>query len=207
MGVKYLKNHMKKWTIAFQYWQLVICRRGVQQLPDADREYQIFDSLSPALKALTEEKCDVWLWVDGPMHEVVDYFMQHYIYVKAAGGLVRYGDELLLIDRNQHWDMAKGKVEPGETLAQAALREVEEETGLQQLVLGPLALKTYHIYDLYGGWHLKQTSWFHMSSPTPGPLTPQTEEGIAQACWTPLGEAKARLEKSYSMMNLIASKL
>ena len=53
-------------------------------------------------------------------------------WVRAAGGIVTAPDNtMLLIQRNGRWDLPKGKVEPGETLLQAALREVEEETGIK----------------------------------------------------------------------------
>ena len=53
-------------------------------------------------------------------------------WVRAAGGIVTAPDgTMLLIQRNGRWDLPKGKVEPGETLLQAALREVEEETGIK----------------------------------------------------------------------------
>ena len=61
-------------------------------------------------------------------------------WVRAAGCIVE--DEktgrYLLIRRNDHWDMAKGKMEPGETLHDAALREVREETGIPVAVADPL---------------------------------------------------------------------
>ena len=56
--------------------------------------------------------------------------------VWAAGGVVhRPGDEgveILLVHRPDHrdWSLPKGKLDDGETLKDAALREVEEETGL-----------------------------------------------------------------------------
>lgn len=57
---------------------------------------------------------------------------RHTVYVRAAGGIVTAPDgTMLLILRNGRWDLAKGKVEPGETLLQAALREVQEETGIK----------------------------------------------------------------------------
>jgi 8-oxo-dGTP pyrophosphatase MutT (NUDIX family) len=57
---------------------------------------------------------------------------RHTVYVRAAGGIVTAPDgTMLLIRRNGRWDLAKGKVESGETLLQAALREVEEETGIK----------------------------------------------------------------------------
>ena len=50
-------------------------------------------------------------------------------WVRAAGCVVQdEGGNLLLIRRNGRWDLPKGKVEPGETLLQAATRESNEET-------------------------------------------------------------------------------
>ena len=57
--------------------------------------------------------------------------------VEAAGGLIirRNGetDEIALIHRPHYddWTLPKGKLDPGESAAEAALREVEEETGLR----------------------------------------------------------------------------
>ena len=100
----------------------------------------------------------------------------------------------------------KGKVEPGETLAAAALRETEEETGLNRLRLGRLWLKTYHIYDLYGGWHFKQTSWFEMWQTESQMLVPQKEEGITSVEWVSSTEWRRRLEGSYATMRVITRK-
>jgi len=55
--------------------------------------------------------------------------------VKAAGGVIvrgsKKGQKVLLIHRPRYndWSFPKGKLEPGETFKQAALREVLEETG------------------------------------------------------------------------------
>ena len=57
--------------------------------------------------------------------------------VEAAGGLVwrRAGDrvEVALVHRPKYddWSLPKGKLDPGEGFEQAALREVEEETGMR----------------------------------------------------------------------------
>ena len=57
--------------------------------------------------------------------------------IHAAGGIVRNEkDEILLIFRLGKWDFPKGKVEEGEQFDQTAVREVEEETGLQNILLG-----------------------------------------------------------------------
>lgn len=125
-------------------------------------------------------------------------------YVRAAGGLVVNSQgALLLMVRNGHWDLPKGKVESGETLGQAALREVQEETGIGAS-LGPLVAKTYHLYHLYGGWHLKQTAWYAMQGE--GDPTPQAEEGIAMCRWVPMDEARRLLRSSYGTMRILARK-
>lgn len=132
------------------------------------------------------------------------YLKQHYIYVKAAGGIVRDPTgRLLLMQRNGRADLPKGKVEQGETLAAAALRETTEETGLSCLQLGPLRLKSYHIYDLYGGWHLKQTAWFDMLHTAAQPLVPQTDEGITALEWVSPDAWRSRLAQSYATMQVI----
>lgn len=58
--------------------------------------------------------------------------------IEAAGGVVwrrraKGVLEVLLIHRDRYddWTFPKGKLEPGESHRQAALREVEEETGLR----------------------------------------------------------------------------
>ena len=58
-------------------------------------------------------------------------------HVRAAGGVVvRDGDEgpeVLIVHRPRYddWTFPKGKLEPGESEEEGALREVEEETGLR----------------------------------------------------------------------------
>jgi len=57
--------------------------------------------------------------------------------IEAAGGVVlRQGDEAIEIcvvhrPRYGDWTLPKGKLEPDESFEEAALREVEEETGLR----------------------------------------------------------------------------
>jgi 8-oxo-dGTP pyrophosphatase MutT (NUDIX family) len=126
-------------------------------------------------------------------------------YVRAAGGIVTAPDgTVLLILRNGRWDLAKGKVEAGETLLQAALREVEEETGIAPAASGTTPVKTYHLFNLYGGWHLKQTSWFPMTAEKQA-VNPQQEEGITDGCWVTPDEWHRRLSHSYGTLRTLAN--
>src|SRR3954464_3521077 len=54
--------------------------------------------------------------------------------VKAAGGVVRREDGTIAIvhrPRYDDWSLPKGKLDPGESWEEAAVREVEEETGVR----------------------------------------------------------------------------
>jgi 8-oxo-dGTP diphosphatase len=53
--------------------------------------------------------------------------------VEAAGGVVVRDGLVAIVHRPRYddWTLPKGKLDPGETFEQAALREVEEETGLR----------------------------------------------------------------------------
>lgn len=104
--------------------------------------------------------------------------------VNAGGGLVsnRRGD-YLLISRNGLWDLPKGHQDPGEDIKVTALREVTEETGIDDLMLRDLICITDHCYRRDGIWHLKHTWWYDMLHTDPADLTPQREEDIAKAAW------------------------
>lgn len=104
--------------------------------------------------------------------------------IHAAGGKVLNEDqEVLFIYRREKWDLAKGKVDKGETLEEAALREVKEECGLVQLQLQHFLIATYHIYELKNKWVLKTTFWYQMSATCHQALIPQMEEDITEMKW------------------------
>lgn len=103
--------------------------------------------------------------------------------LEAAGGFVTNArNELLVFFRRGFWDMPKGKIDPGETPEQAAVREVQEETGVQELNLGAFLTHTYHTYPQKGERILKKTWWYRMETPDYH-LIPQTEEDIEQIMW------------------------
>ena len=118
--------------------------------------------------------------------------------VNAGGGLVanRRGD-YLLISRNGLWDLPKGHQEPGEDISVTALREVQEETGIDQLQLRDLICITDHCYRRDGIWHLKHTWWYDMLYTDPTDLTPQREEDITKASWVAKSSLPPFLRNTY----------
>ncbi len=118
--------------------------------------------------------------------------------VNAAGGLVenRRGD-YLLIKRDGLWDLPKGHQEAGEDIKVTALREVQEETGVDDLRLGDLICVTDHCYKRNGIWHLKHTWWYRMYYLKPLDLTPQTEEDITKAAWVAKSSLPPFLKNTY----------
>ena len=81
--------------------------------------------------------------------------------------------------------MPKGKLDKGETIKECALREVEEETGLQNIELGEFIFTTCH--DYFDKWInkevLKETHWFAMRIYGNQTLVPQAEEDIEEIVW------------------------
>lgn len=127
-------------------------------------------------------------------------FSKNYRLIHAAGGIVsNEKGEILMIFRYGCWDFPKGKVEEGEDWPTAAVREVQEETGLQEIVLHEPLPNTYHTYTLQDTPILKITHWYAMSASQIS-LTPQTEEDISQAVWVPRNEVAERLEQSYASL-------
>ncbi len=119
----------------------------------------------------------------------------------AAGGLV-FNEEahLLLIFRRGKWDLPKGKADEGETIEATAMREVMEETGLQQLQLIKSAGTTLHTY--FDQWLqedvIKKTYWFVMHADGSQKLIPQTEEDIEEIIWADADRIKTCMHNSYS---------
>jgi ADP-ribose pyrophosphatase YjhB (NUDIX family) len=115
--------------------------------------------------------------------------------INAGGGLVRNSaGEYLLIFRNGKWDLPKGKQEAGEDIKVTAVREVEEECGIDSLELGNLLCVTHHTYRMNGEFMLKHTFWYNMEYKGDAALKPQTEEDIEMCKWVK-GEEIAELVK------------
>ncbi len=98
----------------------------------------------------------------------------------AAGGVVVVDGKFVSIVRHGIPDLPKGHIEKGESPEQAALREVEEETGIGQLQIVKALPSTWHCYLEREQWTLKRTYWYLMSTTEAVQPKPQTEEGITE---------------------------
>ena len=98
----------------------------------------------------------------------------------AAGGVVIIDNKFVAIERNGIPDLPKGHIEKGESPEVAALREVEEETGITNLEIIQELPATWHCYLLNDQWTIKKTSWYLMKTASGMKNIPQTEEGITK---------------------------
>lgn len=122
-------------------------------------------------------------------------FFKHFTHIMAAGGVVKNkNEEILLIFRLGKWDLPKGKLDDNETIEECAKREVQEETGLNNLkIIEPIGV-TFHTYAQFGKHILKETQWYAMKAMEDEKLIPQTEEDITEIIWA----KKTDLEKYFS---------
>jgi 8-oxo-dGTP pyrophosphatase MutT (NUDIX family) len=125
-------------------------------------------------------------------------FRAHFNVVYAAGGLVEQDNTYLLIYRNGRWDLPKGRMETGENEAETALREVEEECGIKDLVIERPIYQSYHIFYEDKKNKLKITDWFLMTSTFKQALTPQKEEGITIAAFKQEKEISSLRQDMYA---------
>ena len=119
--------------------------------------------------------------------------------VTAAGGWVENSfGEVLWIHRLSQWDLPKGKLESGEAIDECAVREVEEECGIDGITLGPKLCETLHSYEMKGVAYVKTTHWFRMKVDGRPELTPQTEEGIEDVRWMAEAEWREAAKETYA---------
>ena len=143
---------------------------------------------APAINSMIHEmhqqKIQAGIFYHHDLQKLESTIWKKFSVIKAGGGAVKNEDgDLLLIFRRGKWDLPKGKLDDGETLAECALREVKEETGLKHVVIGlPLTI-TYHVYEDKGKHCLKESHWYNMTAGRNQLLVPQLEEQITEIKW------------------------
>ena len=199
-------QHTEQHIIYFGPSRVVICRES----PSLEYHTIEADAMCHVSRAKVVKKVETYKYIAivTPNPELTFMSLkEQFLFVEAAGGVVwNEHNELLMIHSRGHWDMPKGHVESGVSGRLAALREVEEETGLRCEIVGegPLA-HTWHAYDTYGRWELKRTEWWAMR-PIGGELKPQTEEGIVEACWIGGDRLAEALKLSYATIKSVVER-
>ncbi|MBV2165566.1 MAG: NUDIX domain-containing protein [Kaistella sp.] len=152
---------------------------------DKKLRFEGFATLEIAVDLLQNTSCPELNVYGENLEEIWEDFTHMFRVIEAAGGVVRNKNgEILFIHRIGRWDLPKGKIEKGESLEQAALREIEEETGLKELILEEFINNTFHLYTERNGEKiLKTTYWFRMNYVGNETPIPQTEEGITAVSW------------------------
>jgi 8-oxo-dGTP diphosphatase len=104
--------------------------------------------------------------------------------VAAAGGVVMRDGEVALVHRPRYddWTLPKGKLDSGESFEEAALREVEEETGLRATLVRELPGTTYDV-----GGRPKVVRYYLMDVEHEGEFVPNDETDELR--WVGLDEA------------------
>jgi 8-oxo-dGTP pyrophosphatase MutT (NUDIX family) len=121
---------------------------------------------------------------------------------RAPDGAWRY---LLIRDSYRNWGFPKGHVEPREPPAQAARREVGEETGLTDLILhGPIDVIDW--YFRFRGRTIHKYCHFFLFESREGEAVPQADEGITECVWRPLEDALTTIsyDNARSVLHLAA---
>lgn len=140
-----------------------------------------------------------------PDEKVMFKKLKEKIPVQRAGGGLVYNNkgEVLFIFRNGKWDLPKGGKEKKEKMRATAMREVEEETGVNKLAITKKLQKTYHIFKRNGIYKLKITQWYEMTSAFDGTAVGQLDEGIEKVAWLSPEQIKEALQNSYENIKLL----
>jgi len=125
--------------------------------------------------------------------------------VEAAGGLViNEQNKLLLIFRQGKWDLPKGHGGAFETTQETALREVMEETGVEDLAIIGQLPETYHVFEKKnGGYALKKTWWYLMKTGSQKKLKPQLNEDITRAEWIDIDNLEEVFANTYGSVKFL----
>ena len=172
------------------------------QHPEARGYLKLRGAMARNIRMATEHLCE-WQSSGAIIEDISPEALLreiHKLYtpIDAAGGVVEdESGRVLMIYRRGRWDLPKGKCDQGEHFDECALREVSEETGLQELKLKNKICDTYHIYTQNKQALLKKTAWYAMTGTHKENLVPQAEESIMEARWIVAGNLGPIVYKSY----------
>lgn len=135
-------------------------------------------------------------------YEAKEDFMSLFKVINAAGGVVEKDDNVLMIYRLKKWEFPKGKLDKKESFKDAAVREVEEETGLE-VELGDKLCTTWHTYTFRKKRILKCTKWYSMECIDDRNMAPQENEGIEKVEWFSTQQVESVLSDTYNSIRYV----
>ncbi|HVG41950.1 MAG TPA: NUDIX domain-containing protein [Chitinophagaceae bacterium] len=161
-------------------------------------EYYNEQSLSVIISAIQKSENRRVIVHHKDSRELIEALKKEFTLIVAAGGLIYTDNQfLLLIFRKGKWDLPKGKVDNNQPLDDTALREINEETGAENVTIKSPLIITYHTYHQNNEAILKETHWFLMHCSHEQTLTPQKEEDIEKCEWV----HKKALSRYYENMH------
>lgn len=161
------------------------------------------NAINYAITSLSKKLLDS-AYIFEPGDDILEKFASKIPMVVAAGGLVKNKKgKVLFIFREGKWDLPKGKLDKGESMEAAAIREVEEETGVNGLRVERYLQTTYHIFKRNGRYKLKKVYWFEMLTAYNGELVAQAEEGITKVKWKGPKKTQKALKNSYRNIRIL----
>ena len=168
-----------------------------------------YSSKKNIIAAIKSKKTTALYLYHPKAHKLWELFFDLFQVIEAAGGVVRHTEtgKYLFIFRNSKWDLPKGRIERNESVREAAVREVEEETGATGLEITQPLPETFHLFHRNGKYRLKKTYWYGMTTDYSGPLLPQNEEGIEKAEWKDATDVEVLFENAYANIQLLWEKV
>ena len=160
------------------------------------------------MKALKSKKVESIILFHPDQTKLLKQFHKCFPIVEAAGGLVHHENgKYLFIYRNKKWDLPKGKINKKEDLISAAIREVYEETNVEDLHVKKPLQTTYHLFKSDGRYKLKKTNWYFMNTGYDGLLVPQKDENIEKAIWVDKNKIPSLMQNAYANIKLIVEEV
>lgn len=109
----------------------------------------------------------------------------------SSGGVVIFGNAILLLKKyNGDWVLPKGRLEKGENIKNAALREVLEETGVKGEILDYIGAVHYNYKNLKENEIVNKTVHWYLMKSNSMECTPLKKEGFIDAMYVHVDKAK-----------------
>ena len=141
------------------------------------------------------------MFIFSHLWETFSKLFEEFDFIEAAGGIVKRKKSYLFIKRNGVWDIPKGKIEKGESVKFAAIREIEEECGIKKPKIDKLIGLTYHTYLYKGRPTIKKTYWYSLFYDGPKKTKGQVEEGISKVKWFKVGDLSKVKSNTYASIS------